>query len=121
MLMWVVAFFTAFLNAGPAAVFFIPVVMHSHFTNLSDVAWWALSLGILAGSSATVTGATAGIVTQTMLEEDADASLDSLPPTVEVEAIGAGKDSHSVRGRHRSRKKHERRRMRNTAGRDHGS
>jgi Na+/H+ antiporter NhaD/arsenite permease-like protein len=43
--------------------------MHSHFAASSDIAWWALSLGVLAGSSATITGATAGIVAQTMLEE----------------------------------------------------
>jgi Na+/H+ antiporter NhaD/arsenite permease-like protein len=69
LLMWTAAFFTAFLNAGPATVLFIPVVMHSHFAASSDIAWWALSLGVLAGSSATITGATAGIVAQTMLEE----------------------------------------------------
>jgi len=69
-LMWGVAVITAFLNAGPSAVFFIPVVMQSPFASSSDIVWWALSLGILAGSSATLTGATAGIVTQTIIEEN---------------------------------------------------
>lgn len=68
-LMCFVAFVTAFLNAGPSTVFFIPVVMHAPFAAYSDIIWWALSLGVLAGSSATITGATAGIVTQTILEE----------------------------------------------------
>jgi len=74
-LMWVAAFFTAFLNAGPSTAFFIPIVMHSQFTNFSDLVWWALSLGVLAGSSATITGATAGIVTQTMLEEKSTSGM----------------------------------------------
>lgn len=69
LLMWIAAFFTAFLNAGPATVFFIPIVMHSPFAGFSDIVWWALSLGVLAGSSATITGATAGVVTQTILDE----------------------------------------------------
>ena len=69
-LMWGVAFITAFLNAGPAAAFFLPVVLTSPFAASSDIVWWTLSLGILAGSSATLTGATAGIVTQTILDND---------------------------------------------------
>ena len=69
MLMWTAAFFTAFLNAGPTAAFFLPIVMQSSFTGFSDLVWWALSLGILAGSNSTITGATAGVVTQTLLDE----------------------------------------------------
>jgi Na+/H+ antiporter NhaD/arsenite permease-like protein len=68
-LMWTVAFVTAFLNAGPATALFIPIMMHSHFAAFSDIIWWALSLGVLAGSSATITGATAGIVSQGLLED----------------------------------------------------
>ncbi len=68
-LMWTVAFFTMFLNAGPATAFFIPIVIHSQFAAFSDIIWWSLSLGVLAGSSATITGATSGIVAQTILEE----------------------------------------------------
>ncbi len=60
---------TAFLNAGPAAAFFIPMLMHGPYASFNDTVWWALSLGVLAGSSATLTGATAGIVTQTILGE----------------------------------------------------
>jgi Na+/H+ antiporter NhaD/arsenite permease-like protein len=70
MLMWSAALFTAFLNAGPATALFLPIIMHSHFAGTSDIVWWALSLGVLAGSSATITGATGGIVTQTILEEN---------------------------------------------------
>ncbi len=67
--MWVAAFATAFMNAGPSTIFFIPIAMSSHFAGMNDIMWWALSLGVLAGSSATLTGATSGVVTQNMLEE----------------------------------------------------
>ena len=70
LLMWIVAFVTMFLNAGPATVFFIPIVMSSHVATFSSISWWALSLGVLAGSCATITGASAGVVTQTLLEEN---------------------------------------------------
>jgi len=72
LLMWTAAIVTAFLNAGPATAFFVPVAMHSYFIACGSISWWALSLGVLAGSSATITGATAGIVTQTLFEENAD-------------------------------------------------
>jgi len=68
-MMWTAAFFTAFLNAGPSAAFFLPIVMQSPFAGFSDLVWWALSLGILAGSNSTITGATAGVVMQTILDE----------------------------------------------------
>ena len=69
LLMWCAGLVTPLLNAGPAAVFFIPLVMSAQPAAMGDLVWWALSLGILAGSSATLTGATAGIVTQTLLEQ----------------------------------------------------
>lgn len=75
-IMWVAAFSTAFLNAGPSTAFFIPIIMHSDFVGFNDIAWWALSLGVLAGSSATITGATAGIVTQALLDDHSEASTD---------------------------------------------
>ena len=70
LLMWSAALCTAFLNAGPAAAFFIPMLMNGPYSAFNDTVWWALSLGILAGSCATLAGATGGIVTQTLLEED---------------------------------------------------
>ncbi len=74
LLMWTAAIVTAFLNAGPATAFFVPVAMQSYFIACGSISWWALSLGVLAGSSATITGATAGIVTQTLFEENAASS-----------------------------------------------
>lgn len=70
LLMWSAALCAAFLNAGPAAVFFIPMLMQGPYSAFNDTVWWALSLGILAGSCATLAGATGGVVTQTLLEED---------------------------------------------------
>jgi len=69
MLMWVAAVSTIFLNAGPATAFFVPVAASLHGSlPVADVAWWALSLGVLAGSSAALTGATAGAVASSHLE-----------------------------------------------------
>ena len=68
-LMWSAAFLTAFLNAGPTAALFFPVAMGFALAPDHHIIWWALSLGIMAGSSATVFGATAGPVSVTLLEK----------------------------------------------------
>ena len=76
-LMWSAAFLTAFLNAGPTAALFFPVVMGCALAPDHHIVWWALSLGIMAGSSATIFGATAGPVSVTLLEKfSADHRLD---------------------------------------------
>nr|CAX83794.1 MamN protein (Magnetosome protein MamN) [uncultured bacterium] len=68
-LMWFAAVLTIFLNAGAATAFLVPIAKGFHFGMAdSSVVWWALSLGVLAGSSAALTGATAGPVTATFLE-----------------------------------------------------
>ena len=67
-LMWVAAFLTAFLSAGPATAFFFPIVLGIGITPPHHIIWWALSLGVLAGSSATIVGATAGPVATTLVE-----------------------------------------------------
>ncbi len=67
-LMWTAAISTIFLNAGAATAFFIPVAS-TIYTGLADPAvYWALSLGVLAGSSAALTGATAGPVAASHLD-----------------------------------------------------
>ena len=76
LLMWSMAFFTAILNSGPATAFFIPIVMHSGFADFTDVVWWAISLGSLAGACACISGASAGIVAPTIVEELHTAHLD---------------------------------------------
>ncbi|MBF0228361.1 MAG: PDZ domain-containing protein [Desulfamplus sp.] len=67
-LMWIAAFFTAFLSAGPTTALFFPVVAGIGIMPADHIMWWSLSLGVLAGSSATLTGATAGPVATTLVE-----------------------------------------------------
>ena len=60
-LMWVAAIITTFFNAGPTTALLSPVaVALSKDLPGSTALWWALSLGVLAGSSASLSGATAG-------------------------------------------------------------
>ncbi len=67
-LMWSAAFFTAFLNAGPTTALFFPIVLGFTLALPDHVMWWSLSLGVLAGSSATILGATAGPVAASLVE-----------------------------------------------------
>ncbi|MFH1489206.1 MAG: SLC13 family permease [Pseudomonadota bacterium] len=67
-LMWSAALLTAFLNAGPTAALFFPIAAGLNPALPHHVVWWSLSLGVLAGSSATLLGATAGPVAGTILE-----------------------------------------------------
>ncbi|MBW1942812.1 MAG: PDZ domain-containing protein [Deltaproteobacteria bacterium] len=68
-LMWSAALLTAFLNAGPTTAMFFPVVLGCNVMPPHHIIWWALSLGVLAGSCATVFGATAGPVSATLVEK----------------------------------------------------
>jgi Na+/H+ antiporter NhaD/arsenite permease-like protein len=68
-LMWVAAIITAFLNAGPTTALFVPVVAGLGISDPHGLIWWALSLGVCAGSCATITGATAGPVALTKVAE----------------------------------------------------
>ncbi|MBF0447313.1 MAG: sodium:proton antiporter [Magnetococcales bacterium] len=68
-LLWLAGLLTPFLNAGPATAFFIPIAQELNGFIPGDTVWWALSLGILAGSSASLSGATAGSVAASKLEE----------------------------------------------------
>ena len=67
-LMWIAAVSTIFLNAGAATAFFIPVANNMNAAISDPAVWWALSLGVLAGSSAALTGATAGPLTASHLD-----------------------------------------------------
>lgn len=69
LLMWAGAFVTCFLNAGPATALFMPIVFSFNSAAPHNLYWWALSLGVCAGSSGTLAGATAGSVTATMLDK----------------------------------------------------
>ncbi len=68
-LMWAAAVVTTFLNAGPTTALFGPIVLGLGVSEPHGLLWWALSLGICAGSSATITGASAGPVALTKVEE----------------------------------------------------
>lgn len=76
LLMWTMAVFTCVLNSGPATAFFIPIVMHSGYADFTNVVWWAISLGSLAGACACITGASAGIIAPTIVEELHTAHMD---------------------------------------------
>jgi Na+/H+ antiporter NhaD/arsenite permease-like protein len=69
LLMWSGAFVTCFLNAGPTAALFLPIVLSFKTGVPNNLYWWSLSLGICAGSSGTLVGATAGSVTSTMVDK----------------------------------------------------
>jgi len=76
LILWISAFLTAFLNAGPSTALFIPIIFRLGISFPHNYIWWALSLGVLAGSSATLTGATAGAVTASLLEDHESLSKD---------------------------------------------
>ncbi|MBF0179733.1 MAG: hypothetical protein HQM03_06875 [Magnetococcales bacterium] len=66
-LMWLAFLLTPLFNAGPATALLVPVAKALHGELGDNAVWWALSLGILAGSSATLSGATAGPVVAGMM------------------------------------------------------
>ena len=68
LLMWTGAFVTCFLNAGPTTALFLPIVLSFKSAAPHSLYWWSLSLGVCAGSSGTLVGATAGSVTATMID-----------------------------------------------------
>jgi Na+/H+ antiporter NhaD/arsenite permease-like protein len=68
-LLWIAGLVTPFMNAGPATAFFIPVADELSGFIPGDAVWWALSLGVLAGSSASLTGATAGSLAASQMDE----------------------------------------------------
>ena len=69
LLMWIVAVFTAILSAGPSTACFAPFAESMTAVGGGNLAWWALSLGVLAGSSASVMGATAGPIAAELFDK----------------------------------------------------
>jgi Na+/H+ antiporter NhaD/arsenite permease-like protein len=61
------AIITAFMNAGPTTALFIPVVLHLNIQTPDNLIWWALSLGVLCGSSASLYGASGGPLASTLM------------------------------------------------------
>jgi Na+/H+ antiporter NhaD/arsenite permease-like protein len=58
--LWLVAVLTAFVGGSTTAALFAPVAASLVTSTDPQTAWWALSLGILAGSSGALSGATSG-------------------------------------------------------------
>jgi Na+/H+ antiporter NhaD/arsenite permease-like protein len=86
LLMWTGAFVTCFLNAGPTTALFLPVVLSFRGAAPHSLYWWSLSLGVCAGSSGTLVGATAGNVTANMIDrfmKEEDKSMASSKSTDE--------------------------------------
>jgi len=84
------ALITSFLNAGPSTVLLIPLTRSLQVLDPSGLLWWTLSLGVLAGSSATPIGATAGYVTIGMYEreiEDTFAFTDFLKVSLQMAMV----------------------------------
>ncbi|MBF0456217.1 MAG: sodium:proton antiporter [Magnetococcales bacterium] len=79
-LLWIAGMVTPFLNAGPATAFFIPIAQELSGFIPGETVWWALSLGVLAGSSASLSGATAGSVAASHM----DAHLKRYPEVLKL-------------------------------------
>lgn len=60
LLMWMAAGVTIFVGGGSSAAVFAPVAATLRLDGDGQAAWWALALGIMAGSCAALSGATAG-------------------------------------------------------------
>ncbi|MBL6988546.1 MAG: hypothetical protein ISR65_02135 [Bacteriovoracaceae bacterium] len=68
-LMWGASFVTMFFNAGPTTILFLPMFLGVSGLQPHNLIFWALSLGICAGSSGSLNGATAGPVSLTLMEK----------------------------------------------------
>jgi Na+/H+ antiporter NhaD/arsenite permease-like protein/S1-C subfamily serine protease len=89
LLMWVGAFVTCFLNAGPTTALFLPVVLSFKSAAPHSLYWWSLSLGVCAGSSGTLVGATAGSVTATIIDRFIKEQNESTAGSAENAQIGS--------------------------------
>lgn len=72
-LITLVAIITSMIDAGPTTAAFIPLIaaLDEEINAPGHVLWWTLSFGVLAGSSATILGATAGEIAATHVERAA--------------------------------------------------
>jgi Na+/H+ antiporter NhaD/arsenite permease-like protein len=63
------ALITAFMNAGPTTAMFIPMIIHLGIQAPNNLLWWALSLGVVCGSSASLYGATGGPLASSLISK----------------------------------------------------
>ena len=68
-LMWASAIFCALMNSGPATAFLVPIIVSSGVADFTDMIWWAINLGSIAGSCACISGASAGVISQTIVDD----------------------------------------------------
>jgi Na+/H+ antiporter NhaD/arsenite permease-like protein len=66
-----IATVTAIIDAGPTAAAFTPLIasLESQVVGPPHFLWWTLSFGVLAGSSSTILGATAGQIAASQIEQ----------------------------------------------------
>ena len=69
LMMWTGALVTAILSAGPTTALLFPIALSLQHLVGGHLIWWSLSLGVLAGSSGTLIGATAGPVAASLVEK----------------------------------------------------
>jgi len=67
-LMWIACLVTALFSAGPTTASLLPLTIALGQMIPGNIEWWSLSLGVLAGSSGTLIGATAGPVATSLYE-----------------------------------------------------
>lgn len=67
MTMYSAAIITSFMNAGPTTALFIPIILNYNISAPHNLFWWALSLGVLTGSSASLYGASGGPLASSLL------------------------------------------------------
>jgi Na+/H+ antiporter NhaD/arsenite permease-like protein len=89
LLMWSGAFVTCFLNAGPTTALFLPIVLSFKSAAPHSLYWWSLSLGVCAGSSGTLVGATAGTITATMIDRFIKEQNESTAGSAKDDQIGS--------------------------------
>lgn len=70
LLMYFAAMITALFSAGPTTAGLIPIAVSLEGVVPGNAIWWSLSLGVLAGSSATLIGATAGPIMASLYEKE---------------------------------------------------
>jgi Na+/H+ antiporter NhaD/arsenite permease-like protein len=66
-----IATVTAVIDAGPTAAAFTPLIalLETQVAGPPHFLWWTLSFGVLAGSSSTILGATAGQIAANQVEQ----------------------------------------------------
>ncbi len=97
LVMWFGAIATCFLNAGPTTALFLPIVLTFKNAAPHSLYWWSLSLGVCAGSSGTLIGATAGSVTSNIVDrfiKDRDVSKSASVRDTSESAGSTDKDGY---------------------------